>query len=174
MESNLLEKPNFYDINWYFTDKYNRLCVVASGGGLLPKFLYEEKSKNDEFHEVALELENRFDGGRNKNVITSIVDLDQHENLEQYFSDFDSLAKKGFFVYDKVNLNFHDDPMYVLVAYPLYNTKVNTYPIDPNYLELIPFVDKPLISRNNDFFSDSNFVPQDLLSFVDANFKWRF
>ena len=104
MDSDFSEEQFFLDINWYFADRYNRLCVVASGGGMLPKFLFEQQNQNDEFHNIVNELPQRFENRRNESILEFIVDLES-DNLNQYFLDFDSLAKKGFYVYDKINLS---------------------------------------------------------------------
>ena len=173
MESNFIEEQYFLDINWYFADYFNRLCVVASGGGTLPSFLSEKQSRNNEFHEIVLDLEERFSSQRNENAVNIIVDLNSNENLDQYFEDFESLAKKGFYVYDKIDLNNAEDSKYLLVAYPIYNTEIDPFPVDIKHLELIPKLKAPLISRTNRRFSSQNFVPIDLIDIVNRKYKWR-
>lgn len=173
MESKLIDEQFFLDINWYFADHFNRLCVVASGGGILPNFLSEEQSKNDEFHEIILDLEERFVSQRNENAINIIVDLNSNENLDQYFADFESFAKKGFYVYDKIDLNNAEDSNYLLVAYPIYNTETDSFPINIKHLDLIPKLKDPLISRTNRSFSSQNFIPRDLIDIVNRKYRWK-
>jgi hypothetical protein len=173
MESNLIEVQFFLDINWYFADYFNRLCVVASGGGTLPNFLFEEKSRNNEFHEIVLDLEERFSSQRNEKAVNIIVDLKLNENLNQYFEDFESLAKKGFYVYDKIDLNNVEDSNYLLVAHPIYNTETDPLPIDIKHLELIPKLKDALISRTNYSFSNTNFIPRNLIDIVNRKYRWK-
>lgn len=167
MEINaIFEEQFFLDINWYFVDPFKRLCVVASGGGLLPFFLLEQNNQNDEFHNIVFDLPERFNSGRNENVIASVVGLTD-DNLQQYFRDFDSLAKKGFFVYDKINLNNPEDSEYLLVTYPIYDTRKDPFPINPTNLDLIPRIKSTLISRTNDSFSETNFEPINLVTLIN-------
>jgi len=162
----IFEEAFFLDINWYFSDTYKRLCVVASGGGLLPFFLQNQDNKNNEFHAIVYELPERFNSERNQNILEAITDL-KEDNLDQYFQDFDSLAKKGFFVYDKININNTEDSKYVLVTYPIYDTETDSYPISLENLNLIPKTKGTIISRNNDSFSKTNFEPIDLIDYIN-------
>lgn len=173
IEKNEFEEHYFLDINWYFTDYFNRLCVVASGGGILPNFLLDKESRNNDFHEIVMDLPEQFKIERNENAIQNIVDSDSNVNLDEYFSDFESLARKGFYVYDKVEINDDNDLNYILVAYPIYNTNVDPYPVDPNNLELIPKLNYALISRTNSSFGRSNFINRDLITLLNSKYKWR-
>lgn len=169
MELDFSNEQYFLDINWYFADSYNRLCVVASAGGLLPKFLFEQENQNDDFHNIVNDLPERFNSERNNNIL-EFIDIDEN-NLNRYFQDFDSLAKKGFHVYDKIKLSDYHDPNYLLVAYPIYNSDTDSFPINPNDLELIPKTKQALISRTNISFSQNNFKAIDLVSILDNQEK---
>jgi hypothetical protein len=160
------EEQFFLDINWYFTDSYNRLCVVASGGGVLPRFLFQQESQNDEFHNLVNDLPERYEIGRNENILELIVDLEA-ENLNQYFRDFESLAKKGFYVFDKIDLSKSEETNYILVAYPIYNSNTDSLPIERDKLELVPNIKEALISRTNERFSSKNFRIMDLVSILN-------
>lgn len=173
IEINEFEEHYFLDINWYFADYFNRLCVVASGGGILPDFLLDKESRNNNFHEMVMDLPELFKIKRNENAFENINGIDSSVNLDEYFSDFESLARKGFYVYDKVDINNTNDLKYILVAYPIYNTNIDPYPVDPNNLELIPKLNYPLISRTNSSFSRSNFVIRDLITLLNSKYKWR-
>ncbi|MFV8271262.1 hypothetical protein ACNQGP_15185 [Flavobacterium sp. GT2N3] len=170
MDLDFSEEQFFLDINYYFADYYKRLCVVTSGGGVLPKFLFEQENRNDEFHNIVDELPERFNSGRNENVSEFIIDLET-DNKSQYFQDFDSLAKKGFHVYDKINLSNPEDTNYLLVAYPKYNTLTDSFPIKPEDLDLIPKIRQGIIFRTNSNFSSTNFRPIDLVSLLDNQKK---
>lgn len=170
MDLDFSEEQFFVDINWYFADRYNRLCVVASGGGILPRFLFEQQNQNDEFHNIVNELPERFENRRNENILEFIADLES-DNLSQYFQDFDSLARKGFYVYDKINLSNPEETNYVLVDYPIYNSETDPFPINPDELDIIPKIKQPLISRTNEKFSERNFRILDLVSLLDNQEK---
>lgn len=170
MEIEFTEEHFFLDINWYFADYFNRLCIVASGGGILPKFLNEQDGQNDEFHDIVNNLPEKYSFRRNENILELIVDL-KNDDLSQYFVDFDSLAKKGFFVFDKINLSNSGETDYVLVAYPLYDSKKDQYPIDEKNLNLLPKVNRKLILRTNNSFSDENFKIIDLVKILDEGQK---
>lgn len=164
------EEQYFLDINWYFVDRYNRLCVVASGGGVLPKFLFDQENQNDEFHNIVNELPEKFEIGRNENVMEIITDL-KDDSLDRYFSDFDSLAKKGFFVFDKVNLSNSEDTVYLLVAYPIYNSETDSFPVKLGDLDKIPKINERIIIRTNTTFSQENFKIIDLVSLLNSQNK---
>lgn len=166
IELDIADEQYFLDINWYFSDRYNRLCVVASGGGKLPKFLFEEKNQNEQFHAIVNELPERYESARNENIVDFVIDF-EIDNLNQYFENFDSLAKKGFYVYDKINLSNSEETDYLLVAYPIYNSSNDSFPINPNDLERIPKITQALISRSNKSFSKENFEIIDLISLLD-------
>ncbi|WP_283635734.1 hypothetical protein [Aquaticitalea lipolytica] len=168
MDRDFPEEQFLLDLNWYFADSFNRLCVVTSAGGILPSFLFLQDNRNDEFHEIVNELPEKFEVQRNENILELIVDLN-NEDLDQYFRDFESLAKKGFYVFDKVNISVSEETDYVLVAYPLYNSEKDSFPINPVDLELIPKLDNPLISRTNNSFSNENFKIIDLVSLLNNN-----
>ena len=170
MDRDFIEEHSFLDINYYFSDYYNRLCVVASAGGLLPEFLLLEDNQNDEFHNIVNELPERFEVQRNENVLDLIIDL-KEDNLNQYFQDFESLAKKGFYVYDKIDISNIEETDYALVAYPIYDSENDSFPINPNELELIPKLNKSLISRTNNSFSKKNFKVVDIVSILNNNLK---
>lgn len=169
MNLDFSEEQFFLDINWYFADRYNRLCVVASAGGLLPKFLFEQSNRNDDFHNIVNNLPEIFESERNNNIL-QLIDI-QTNNLERYFQDFDSLAKKGFHVYDKINLAKPEDTTYLLVAYPKYNPRIHSFPIKPNDLVLIPKIKEAIISRTDSTFNKNNFLAINLVSILDSQNK---
>lgn len=154
------------DLNWYFRDFYNRVCVCASGGGLLPKPIVENDSGNEEFHNYALELPQKFEVERIKDVRGKIEGISS-ENIDLYFQNFESLASRGLYVFDKLQLNNPEDGYYVLVAYPIYNTKIDPYPFDKSKLKLISRTSSSIISRLNQQLNSSSFQPKDLTSFLN-------
>lgn len=152
-----------HDLNWYFTDRFNRLCVAASGGGLLPKRIVENDENNDLFHSIILERPREFKVARNDNIISQIQGI-ENQDIEAYFRDFEVLASRGLFVFDKLNLQEPENGYYILAAYPIYNTRNDPYPIDRKHLHLIQRVNRAIISRTNSSFSKKNFQPLDLIT----------
>ncbi len=165
MAYNILDQYSL-DINWYFADRFNRLIVAASGGGVLPTRIVENDENNELFHKLVLELPIRFKVARNENVTNQIEGLTS-ENLDFYFRDFEALASRGFYVFDKLRLTNPEDGNYLLVAYPIYNTYTDTYPIEKDKLSLIPKTKRAIISRANQTLFESNFYAKDIVSILN-------
>ncbi|MBI1453616.1 hypothetical protein IL972_17105 [Acinetobacter sp. FL51] len=160
---------NALDINVYFKDKFGRLCILTSAGGVLPKYFLNDNglevneevlSENNDLDNTIYALPKKFKVGRNP-LLPSILkfqypdpetteffleELDDSENYDfttryniefslltndkiltesentefsDYFFTFDDLAARGFFVYDKLNINHPEDDTFVLVSYPI-------------------------------------------------------
>jgi hypothetical protein len=125
------------DINWYFTDRWLRLCHVASAGSILPPVIAENDEKNNQFNEIVIKLPDRYKVVRNEKIMSLIQGINR-ENSESYFRDFELMAKRGLYAFDKFRLEDSEYPFYCLVAYPLYNPQVDAYPIEKSLLSLIP------------------------------------
>lgn len=158
------------DINWYFVDYYNRICIAASAGGLLPKPITENDEGNEQFHKIVSDLPLRFEVARNENTLNQIQGIES-QGLEVYFQDFDKLASRGLYVYDKLKLDNPEDGFYVLVAYPIYDTSRDKYPLDKKNLLLIPKTKQAIISRRYQNLSQSNFNPINLTEILNNNIR---
>jgi hypothetical protein len=154
------------DINWYFTDHYNRICIAASAGGLLPKPIIENDEGNEEFHKIVNELPIRFKVTRNENILDQIQGI-SNQNLDSYFQDFENLAGRGLYVFDKLKIDDPEDGFYLLIAYPNYDTNIDSYPVEKGQISLIPKTKQSIISRRNQKVSDSNFTPIDLVQILN-------
>tara|TARA_R110002020_G_scaffold73623_3_gene188899 strand:- start:18 stop:503 length:486 start_codon:yes stop_codon:yes gene_type:complete len=126
------------DINWYFRDRFNHLCVATSAGGVLPEYINVNIENNDEFHQIIDELPEKFKIKRNERIVNRIQGLDNEEEVSEYFKEFEKLARKGLYVFDKFDIDNPDDPNYFLIVYPIYNRIKDTYPIDKKLLSMIP------------------------------------
>lgn len=162
----LIEHYSFYDINWYFIDTFNRICVVASGGGILPQYIINHIDKNDAIHKMVLELNENYDIGRNELINIKSIQLEVKNVLDNYFSEFEKLARKGLYVYDRFNINDPEDQYYWLVAYPIYDTTRDKYPLTSEELKLFPRIGNNIINRNNNSFSQKNFEKINFMSFI--------
>jgi hypothetical protein len=111
------------------------------------KKLLEYKSSNNSSEK---ELKNRFN---------------------DYFYNFDMLAKRGFYVYDKLNINHPSNNDYVLVSYPTYSRRniehVSSHIHAFSTVSGTPYIKKSLITKRNDIFYTSNFQIIDLLTLLD-------
>ena len=132
-----IEEQLAQDILWYFRDSYNHLCVALSAGGLLPQSVAESDLSNNEFHAVIYGLPEVYEIARNEAIINRIQGISL-ENLERYFLNFESLARRGLYVFDKFAIDNASDPNYFLVAYPIYDRYKNAYPINKQLLSEIP------------------------------------
>jgi len=147
-----IEEQLDQDIHWYFRDSYNHLCVALSAGSLLPETIIERDSANNEFHTIVYDLPEVYEIARNESMIDRIQGISV-ENLELYFSNFERLARKGFYVFDKFHINNANDPLYFLVAYPIYDRYINTFPIDKKLLPNIPRIKGRISSRYKNPFN---------------------
>jgi hypothetical protein len=114
------------DIDWFFTNGVS-VGFVASGGGKLPSSI--AKAKDD------VEL-----------LATFIYSLPQigsviiNPNLESmvgkrfinttYLFDFNEMAKRGLYAFDKTFLNDHLDTQYHLVASPTISLELEKLPLE--------------------------------------------
>lgn len=113
------------DIDW-FGIVNGRYIHVASCGGLLPSEVNDESYLRDLQYEVAMleDIQNE-DGG-----IIAVSHNDQYlqqrfstyensvEAIERYKKSFDSFARKGFWSFDKENVNDLEDSHYRLISWP--------------------------------------------------------
>ncbi|MEI1692349.1 hypothetical protein [Acinetobacter nosocomialis] len=207
---------NALDINIYFQEKYRRLCVLASAGGALPKYLLDDNSleldedniSNINYINKALyEFPKNFKIGRNPilpNILkyqypdiyinenidedynfTSRYNMDfelldnnepntnlDHSEFSDYFSNFDDLASKGFFVYDKLNINYPEDDNFILVSYPIYdNNNIehrNFYNEIRSYLEFSPKLRVPIIERYSNTIHKNSFKTINLIELLNS------
>lgn len=131
-----------YDMDWFIKDtSSNKYIHVASGGGVLPEVILE--TINDEHGDSKYErdlrrirkipipqqekisLEALYAYCNNNNNFVSI-NTDYYERIlkntpekrERYFASFVLMALKGFYSFDKSNINDSDDTYYHLVAWP--------------------------------------------------------
>lgn len=213
---------NSLDINVYFKDNYGRLCILASAGGVLPKYLLDDNglnidegklSANNDFDNIIYQLPKKFQIGRNP-ILPSILrfqypDTETRENnLEElnnnedynftirynlefleltndkilantentefsdYFLTFDDLAARGFFVYDKLNINHPEDDTFVLVSYPVYD-KNNTdhrenYKTPLSHMSSVPRLNIPIVDKKSSKIYRKSFNKLNLIELLNS------
>lgn len=108
------------DIDWFIFDSTNfNFCHFASAGGKLPQIIQENDLLNEEFIQIInrSEYKEMFEYEINPNL-RDIINIKGDESYDDYTRDFINYAKRGFYSYDKTNINNFDDMTYHLVAYP--------------------------------------------------------
>ena len=213
---------NSIDINIYFKDEFNRLCILASAGGTLPSYLLNDNGldinqdtfeENNKTNSLVYKLPKVFRIGRNP-ILPSILRfqypdietiendqeelnnnedynfttrynlefleltndkiLDNTENTEfsDYFLTFDDLAARGFFVYDKLNINHLTDDTFVLVSYPIYDNENpdhrKWYNKVKSCMSSAPKLDIPIIERFSNNLEKNSFKDLNLIEIIDS------
>ncbi len=125
------------DLNWYFIDHYKHPCHVASAGGLLPEYVAQNDENNNLVNSIILDIQGDFQTIRNSNA-DSILIARGVQDLEAYYTDFESMARRGFFSFDKYDLEDPGDKRYFLVAYPIYIPYHSIYPIESKLITKLP------------------------------------
>jgi len=124
------------DLNWFFIDRWNRICHAASAGGILPDIISENSENNDKFNEIVFDLPERYKPIRNENVENILRELGV-QDFERYFKDFETMARKGLYSFDKFDVADSEDARYFLVAYPSYDPANDPYPISRDLLKMV-------------------------------------
>ncbi|MES2810616.1 MAG: hypothetical protein V4619_18415 [Bacteroidota bacterium] len=114
------------DIDWFFTNG-EEICFIASGGGKLPSSIYngEENIKivAAYFHSLppigGIAVNPNLDKIVGKDAVT-----------DRYLYDFNEMATRGIYAYDKTVLNNYSDANYHLVAQPVVPLKINQLPFE--------------------------------------------
>ena len=103
------------DIDWFILDNEKHVHV-ASAGGTLPNIIIERDTLNEANIRIAYDLPEIFDIEINPNLM-EFLDINDN-SLPDYLTSFISMAKKGFYSYDKTFISNRNDNKYHLVAKP--------------------------------------------------------
>lgn len=123
------------DIDWFFRAG-DRCIHVASNGGLLPAFVNNVINLRQKQAEVAVldYLINDNEVLVNDDYVNSRIDnsfqrdIDSIVRRDNYLRSFISMAKKGFYSYDRVTETDFD---YVLICCPIRQVEVNVEMMEP-------------------------------------------
>ena len=118
------------DIDW-FGIVNGRYIHVASCGGLLPSELNDETYLRDLQYKVAMLDDIHNEDGSPIAISHNDQYLQQRfstyensgEAIENYKKSFDSFARKGFWSFDKENINNPNDSHYRLISWPKSNVE---------------------------------------------------
>lgn len=148
---------NARDIDW-FGIVNGRYIHVASCGGLLPSEVNDQPYLRDLQYEIAMLDDIHNEDGSLIAISHNNQYLQQRfstyencvEAIESYKKSFDSFARKGFWFFDKENINDFNDSHYRLISWPngnlqpqlnspvRYNKKTDTLDFDnPESIESV-------------------------------------
>lgn len=114
-----------YDIDWFFLDKNDLIGFIASGGGRVPLHIENTDNYNlREYFNLAPNIDQNVEIHKN---IKSILGANNKE-LNNFFSDFVFIAKKGIYCFDKTILNDFSDTSYHKVIEPNNILKLKSLP----------------------------------------------
>lgn len=117
------------DIDWFFTDgKY--IAFTASGAGKLPESVARSSENNEKLVSYFRNLPEISDVIVNPKLDALLIEIFGTGVNERYLQDFVSMTKKGFYSFDKTNLNNFFDYDYHLVASPMSPLTINDLPQD--------------------------------------------
>ena len=107
-----------YDIDYFFYDD-EKLIHFASGGIYTFGILNELNQENFLNLKYIIGLRRRFNIRENE-----IIQRDNLNTLEDYKSFFNLMASRGFYSYDKVNIENPECYKFQLISNPIYNTNI--------------------------------------------------
>lgn len=138
-EKRLIEKATVesgIDTDWYFMDKFGKIAIVASAGGLLPDPIAADMDR----------LERMIAYFRSLPVLSNEITIEEHilervenyakEQRDAYLKDLYFMASRGFYYFDKIELNNYFDFRYELKAKPSVPFIINSN--DSSIYEILP------------------------------------
>jgi hypothetical protein len=112
------------DIDWFFTDgKY--IGFIASGAGKLPESVARSSENNEKLVSYFRNLQEISEVIVNPKLNDLLIEIFGTGADERYLHDFVSMTKKGFYSFDKTNLNNFLDYDYHLVTSPMNPLTIN-------------------------------------------------
>lgn len=103
------------DLDLFFRDPEKHIHI-ASGGGLIPGILADNDLMNEAFIFQLENIEETFEIEVNPNLGSLLEITDDY--LQNYLDDFERMARRGFYSYDKTKLGHFNDHFFHLVAWP--------------------------------------------------------
>lgn len=124
---------------------------IATAGGVLPERVAEFDIQFDQNAILFTKFERQYNYRLNPNL-NEIVYFESAFNRELYIEDFIDKARKGFFTFDKSDINAPFDKFYHLVAYPLPNISYNKRNLLINETKIDDNIFRNIIRNQSDFF----------------------
>lgn len=126
------------DTDWYFLDRTGKIAVVASAGGLLPDPIASDmdrlKSMITHFRSLPV-LSNEV---IIEKYVLDKVDKYAKDQKDAYLRDLYFMGSRGFYYFDKVELNNYFDFRYQLKAKPTKPFIINS--LDRDIQDILPHI----------------------------------
>jgi hypothetical protein len=149
---NILENENNFDLDFFLFDSFKIIHISTAGMTLINSLRdLNFKNYNSNFKTV-LNYRRTFNFELNVQL-----ERDNTTERESYFSFFNLMAKRGFYSYDKVNIDNNEDYNFQLIAKPSYNRKI----ILNDKIELGNTLSKSNINYKLDFTRAKKDFPMD-------------
>jgi len=120
------KRPEFYDYDLFIFQSDIKLHI-ATAGAIIPRKMILLTNNNSEIYDFYnnLDTEQEFQINPNLEEIVYNKELIKNERFtsEVYLNSFTKYAKKGFYSFDKTNIENPYDKKFHLVAYPQSNNK---------------------------------------------------
>lgn len=109
-----------------FITRRNHPIHIATAGGFVPEFCYENKFNNRLRSYLKSKQSNKLTEYKTNPELKNIIEQSlselthdtSHTAMDLYLHDFVNYAKRGCFSFDRTNLNDPNDTQYHLVAFP--------------------------------------------------------
>lgn len=158
---NILENDNSFDLDLFLFDS-SKIIHISTAGMTLINSLRELNSLNynSNFRTVL---------GYRRNFRFESNEMLERDNLifrESYFSFFNLMSKRGFYSYDKVDIDNNEDYRFQLISRPNYHKKL----IINNNIELGNIESKMVVHYDLDFIKAKMDFPENFEIFDLAEY----
>ena len=123
------------DYNWFLSDKYGNISILASAGGFIPSFIYEQINMHEKLSLYIMSVPDMCEV-KVSTCPNIILEKDANGQTDKYVESFSRFSRKGVFAYDKHDLEDLFDDKYNLVVTPEKKLKIESLPLD--FFNFIP------------------------------------
>jgi|GEM_PF-1661783 len=121
-----------------------KLIHIASAGGILPHKISDSSINFKQQIREVYKYRRIFESIENDSV-----NRDNITDTKDYYQFFRYMSKRGFYSYDRVNINDIDDQIYQLISKPKYNRKITLSSVAS---EIDPYIKTKYSLRSNILF----------------------
>lgn len=116
---NNLENENSFDLDLFLFDSSKIIHISTAGMTLINSLRNMNLLEYNSNFKTVLSYRRTF-----KFEVNRQLERDNITVRESYFSFFNLMAKRGFYSYDKVNIDNNEDYNFQLISKPIYNRKL--------------------------------------------------